>query len=551
MADPNPHQVILVDDQMPMDVPGQYQNHAEPPYPQNHFLTADEQQSKTIWDEIDSPHRGSNSFAAISNAGAVHYQRLLDISRQLRHGNNRLAGEVNYLKIQNNDLHTEASAKISALQNELRQSQDRLGEAEEQRIEAQQHSHSKQEELGISAAIVADLTVKNEALNTQVKDLESSLDNAQRLKQPVSDALARLEEQHAELKEKVDEHQIREKAAREASDRLQNDYDNLAEERRQLQDTSDRLREDFDTIAKEQQQLQDALDRSKNEHQDNLTMVERGHAESIHHLKSDHREEIEKLRSDCEEAHREQVNLSTLRYGELMKKLDSEKAAEISKWQQSYDKLKEEKKATSEDLRTAQSQLQMSKADVNTLNAKLSAKQSDLRKLRQELDDARTELADEKKNLKAVQKDLSIARNSASRDKQAFRDERATWERERGHASRDSAEQATNLKRSYADIRALKKRVAAAESNSTTSASDKARAEQESNDLRAKVKELECQIADEKLEAEEARNEVEGLRSLLYQLEDAAATQRKKMKESSEIAKRRKRSEHAYVPEKL
>jgi chromosome segregation ATPase len=146
---------------------------------------------------------------------------------------------------------------------------------------------------------------------------------------------------------------------------------------------------------------------------------------------------------------------------------------------------------------------------------------------------------------------LLIARNSASRDKKAFEDERATWERERGHASRDSAEQAANLKQSCADVQALKKRVAAAESNATTSASDRVRAEQESNDLRAKVKELECQIADEKLEAEEARNEVEGLRSLLYQLEDAAATQRKKMKESSEIAKRRKRSEHAYVPEKL
>lgn len=269
--------------------------------------------------------------------------------------------------------------KISS--DSARQCQGRLDEAEGQRIEAQQQSHSKQEELGISAAIVADLTVKNEALNTQVKDLESSLYDAQRVDPRASDDLVRLEEQHGELKEKVEEHQTREKAAREASDRLQNDYNNLAEEKRQLQDTSDHLREDYNTIAKEQQPLQDALDRSKSEHQENLTMVERGHAEAMHHLESEHREEIEKLRSDCEDAHREQVNLSTLRYGELMKQLDCDKAAEVNKWQQSYDKLKEEKKAISEDLRIAQSRLQTSKADANTLNAKLSVKQSDLRKL--------------------------------------------------------------------------------------------------------------------------------------------------------------------------
>ena len=156
MADPNHHQVIVIDDQMPMHVPGQHQNQHEIPYLQHHLMTADEQQNKIIWEEIDSPRRGSNSFAAISNAGAVQYQRLRDISRHLRYENNNL-------KVRSRELHNEAHARISAPEDELRQSHGRLDEAERQRIEAQQQLRIKQEGLGVSAAVVVDLTAKRGA----------------------------------------------------------------------------------------------------------------------------------------------------------------------------------------------------------------------------------------------------------------------------------------------------------------------------------------------------------------------------------------------------
>jgi hypothetical protein len=71
MADFNERQVIVVDDHMPMDMPAQHQNQLAPPYRSPHFRTADEQQLQTIWDEIDSPRRGSNSYAAIAHAGAA------------------------------------------------------------------------------------------------------------------------------------------------------------------------------------------------------------------------------------------------------------------------------------------------------------------------------------------------------------------------------------------------------------------------------------------------------------------------------------------------
>ena len=119
MADFNERQVIVVDDQTPMEMPEQHQNHVAPPYVHPPFMTADEQQTRAVWDDINSPRRGSNSFTAISIAGAVQYDRLLDASRQLRNDNRGLAGENNNLKIQSMNLRAEARTRIANLEGDL------------------------------------------------------------------------------------------------------------------------------------------------------------------------------------------------------------------------------------------------------------------------------------------------------------------------------------------------------------------------------------------------------------------------------------------------
>jgi hypothetical protein len=88
---------------------------------------------RPIWDEIDSPRRDSNSFAIISNAAAVQYQRLLDVSKQLRNENHGLAGENSNLNLHSRNLHAEAHARIADLEEDLRRFRDDIDAADDKR----------------------------------------------------------------------------------------------------------------------------------------------------------------------------------------------------------------------------------------------------------------------------------------------------------------------------------------------------------------------------------------------------------------------------------
>jgi hypothetical protein len=331
MADLNDLQVVHIGEPMQIAAPDQQHNQVVPPYHQPQLMTPDQHLNETTWEEIDGPRRGSNSFDAIWSAGASHYHRLLDISIDLRNENARVAVENNNLKIHSINLRADTRARISELEGDLKQAQDRGDEAQSQRMGLKRQLDHRERELGVSAAVIEDLTAQNEALKIQIKDFEAATEDVQRAKQLAAEDMAQLEEQKTNLQEEVKELQNREQTALVNSNRLQSDYDDLT---------------------KTKQQLQDACDLAGERHREDLTRMEGEHEDSIHQLNTKHLKNAEKIRSDCEEAHHEQVNLSTLSYAKIMKQKDSDKTAAVKELQQFCDKLRQDTTAALNTLRT-------------------------------------------------------------------------------------------------------------------------------------------------------------------------------------------------------
>jgi chromosome segregation ATPase len=494
MADHNGLQMVHIGDPMQIAAPDQHHNPVEPPYHQPQLMTADQHLTDMIWEEIDGPRRESNSFTAHWSAGLSQYQRLLDISRHLRNEHARVTGGNNDLKVQSMNTRAETRTAISALERNLEQAQRRGDEASSQRIGVQRQLDDRQGDLEVSAAVVADLTGQNEVLKTQIKDFETVTQEDQRAKQSAAEEIAQLKEQKTKWEEDVKELQAREQTALETSARLQTDYEN---------------------VTKEKQQLQDAFDQAAKSHQEHLTRTEGERADHIHQLKVEHLEEVDKVKLDCEEAHREQVNLSTLNYAKIMKQKDTDKAAAVKELQDSCDKLKQDQKTSSKTLRTAQNQLEASESEVSKLRA-------DLRKLRQELDNSKTDLADEKMKVTAAEKKYSEERDYANRQNTRFHADRATWEQEKADASKDSKKQAVNMQKLRTEIQSLKERLETAEKDTKALTAEKAQAEE---------------ISD-------------GLRSKLLQQEAATAEQAKKLAEMAEQARRWRRFEQFVEMEK-
>jgi chromosome segregation ATPase len=335
----------------------------------------------------------------------------LDISRTLRTQNKSYHNTNNSL-----DTHCrKLTSTISVLDRDLKQAQGHGDEAERQKIEIQQRLHTRNEELAESVATAEALKLEIEALQVQVKDvellkfqvqdLESSARDVQQAKQ---DAEAHFEEQRSKWEEEVAELKASEKNALEATHLLQLKYDTLAQEKQQLQ-------EGFELSGRNQKE---ALAKASEEHKN-----------SVCQLKMDQLRQVREVRSDCNAAHQEQVNLSTLKYAEIMKEKDSAKAKEVAKrdeLQRAYDKLEQDNASTLENLRTVQSELEASTSEASELKAQIDTREGDLHQLRQELNEAKSEVAGQKKSLEAVQEDLSTLRESAAREKNEIEETRAT-----------------------------------------------------------------------------------------------------------------------------
>ena len=468
-------------------------------------MTPNERLTQTIWEEIDSPQRESKSFTANWNAGWAQYHRLLDASKGLRSQNKKLVLENNSLHTHCKDLRKDAADTIAELEKDLQQAQNRGDEATQRQSEIQQQFYAKEEELEKSAATAQELTTENEALRTQVKDLELSARDVQQMEQSASEAVVRvedekseLEKQKSKLEEEVAEFKAGEINALEASHRLQIE---------------------FDTLAQEKQQLQDAVDRAEKDQKETLAKVQKEHKDNMIHLKIEQLKKVREVRSERDTAHQEQVNLTILKYAEIMEKKDLEKAAEVDKLnelQQTYDELERDNASALKNLRNAQSGLEAFTSKANDLQSQIDTKEGDLRRVREELDDSKMEIAKEKENSEAVQRDLSIARESA-----------ATSKRERDDASRGRRKQAAISMRLTEELEKKKAALEVEQSTTKLLAADKTRAEEESEALRAEFGELERQSAKQ---LSEARNEVEELRSRLKQ-ETEAADQWRRTKE--------------------
>lgn len=199
----------------------------------------------------------------------------------------------------NHSQHSTSIVKVTEFQSELR-------------FETLQQLHDRGEELAKSVATAERLTLENEelqtqiknleasaeamaadseALQTQVQNLESSARDVQQVEKLASEARARVEEEKSELEEQKSklEEEIKELKAGET---------NALEDNR-------RLRIEYDTITQEKKKLQDCFDSIEIQHRENLTKVVEGHAVSVHQLKTEHLREIDKVRSSCNEAHRE------------------------------------------------------------------------------------------------------------------------------------------------------------------------------------------------------------------------------------------------------
>ena len=236
--------------------------------------------------------------------------------------------------------------------------------------------------------------------------------------------------------------------------------------------------------------------------------------------------QVREVRSNCDAAHQEQVNLSTLKYAEIMKENDSDKAKEVAKrneLQRAYDKLEQDNASTLENLRTVQSELEASTSEASELKAQIDTREGDLHQLRQELNEAKSEVAGQKKGLEAVQEDLSTLRESAAREKNEIEETRATWDRERGDASRDKRKQAAIQKRLAADLEISQ----TALETSKTALETAQGAIEKSIAFQARVEESEKQSAKQ---LSEAQSEAEELRSRLEQAK-VAADRWKKTKE--------------------
>jgi chromosome segregation ATPase len=185
----------------------------------------------------------------------------------------------------------------------------------------------------------------------------------------------------------------------------------------------------YDTLAQEKQQLQEGFELSGRNQKEALAKASEEHKNSVCQLKMDQLRQVREVRSDCNAAHQEQVNLSTLKYAEIMKEKDSAKAKEVAKrdeLQRAYDKLEQDNASKLENLRTVQSELEASTSEASELKAQIDTREGDLHQLRQELNEAKSEVAGQKKSLEAVEEDLSTLRESAAREKNEIEETRAT-----------------------------------------------------------------------------------------------------------------------------
>ena len=511
MSDPNTSQAVMIHDDT-FTAPDQNRFPAVPHRRQPRRSVPNQQQTRTGLAGANGPSGRPHSVFELLRAAAGEHQHTQDVCRNLYNDiakltieNTKLARENNDTKIHSTDLSVLAANQIFALEEQLNKSQDHGSEVERQRFEIQQQFDDAAANLRISEVKVEDLTTQNQALQARIEDLESSAKDGQRAEQSALEAVAQVEGHKTKLEERVAELEACEKTARETQDHRQIEYDDLVQEKQRLQAT---------------------LDQAENGHQEIITKIKEDHADLVRRLKIEQREEIEKVRSKRDEAHQEQVNLSTSKYAGIMKQKDSEKA----KLQQSYDKLEKDNATVSKTLCTVRGQL-------NASNGEVSKFKEDLHKSRQELEGARTEAADAKKKVAVAEKKYTTKRDGAAREEKRFKDERAAWERERAEFSEESKNQAAQPEELRAEIKGWKERLDTARSVTSMFANGKAQAEKNSNDLRTKLKEWEARSAEELLETAEARNEQERLKVQLQQQESTITEQKKKISEMGEDTK--------------